>query len=391
MPPPPSSAPRTSVLRPNLSRVPAAASATLRRLLLPRQPRLSRSDSGQAQGPRLDSHCQGTKGRAPAPVPQDARRGTGPAPETKSIQTFAPTKEEKPSSSSKDKKKEEQILQQQTEEDMISELVDDILLLILENVNLTTSVRAGVLSTRWRHLPWLLRQLSIHIKDFLREPYDHDHPAVDDIEKALSSLTEAVRSMLAPTCRKSVITKLCISFFVTSGYSNEVGHLVNEAIENGIVKDIELTCGVQMMPTTLSEEDMANHADGVIIFFRNYPNIWLQPKKDQLRSGFSNLRQLYLHDIFVGFGLMWTTTLLEAAPSLEILRVGKKYIKENNLVTFIGSGCFFRVTLITHAVLTHAVHTRHGSTATTARHGNTARHTHHSAPGSGKMENIHVR
>jgi len=167
-----------------------------------------------------------------------------------------------------------QILQQQTEEDMISELVDDILLLILENVNLTTSVRAGVLSTRWRHLPWLLRQLSIHMKDFLREPYDHDHPAVDDIEKALSSLTEAVRSMLAPTCRKSVITKLCISFFVTSGYSNEVGHLVNEAIENGIVKDIELTCGVQMMPTTLSEEDMANHADGVIIFFRNYPNVY---------------------------------------------------------------------------------------------------------------------
>ncbi|XP_066395446.1 uncharacterized protein [Miscanthus floridulus] len=49
--------------------------------------------------------------------------------------------------------------------------------------------------------------------------------------------------------------------------------------------------------------------------------IWLQPKKDQLRSGFSNLRQLCLHDIFVGFGLMWTTTLLEAAPSLEILRV----------------------------------------------------------------------
>jgi hypothetical protein len=44
---------------------------------------------------------------------------------------------------------------------------------------------------------------------------------------------------------------------------------------------------------------------------------------------------------------MWTTTLLEAAPSLEILRVEvvllvllffsleKKYIKENNLVTFI--------------------------------------------------------
>lgn len=116
-----------------------------------------------------------------------------------------------------------QVSQQQTEEDMISKLVDDILL-------------TSVLSTRWRHLPWLLSQLSIDIKDFLREPYYHDHPAVDDIEKAMTSLTEAVRSMLSPTRRKSVITRLCISFFVTSGYSNEVGHLVNEAIENGVVK-----------------------------------------------------------------------------------------------------------------------------------------------------------
>ena len=66
-----------------------------------------------------------------------------------------------------------QVLQQQTEEGMISKLVDDILLLILENVNLTTSVRAGALSTRWRHLPWLLSQLSIDIKDFLHEPYDN--------------------------------------------------------------------------------------------------------------------------------------------------------------------------------------------------------------------------
>jgi hypothetical protein len=198
---------------------------------------------------------------------------------------------------------------------MISKIVDDILLLILENVNLTTLVRASVLSKRWRHLPWLLSQLNIDIKDFLREPYDHDHPAVDDIDKAMTSLTEAVRSMLAPTRRKSFITRLCISFFVTSGYSNEVGHLVNEAIENGMVKDIELTCGIQMMLATLSEEEMANHADGVISFFRNYPNVYCcltslslyNARFDEsdlhnlLANKCTELRYLYLNYCDIGF------------------------------------------------------------------------------------------
>uniref|UniRef100_A0A0A9F0M1 FBD domain-containing protein n=1 Tax=Arundo donax TaxID=35708 RepID=A0A0A9F0M1_ARUDO len=45
--------------------------------------------------------------------------------------------------------------------------------------------------------------------------------------------------------------------------------------------------------------------------------IWLQLEKYQLSSAFCNLRELCLYDIFSGFGLLWTTALLEAAPSLE--------------------------------------------------------------------------
>jgi len=346
----------------------------------------------------------------------------------------------------------------EVEDDMISKLNDDVLLSILENVNLATSMRASVLSKRWRCLPWLLTQLSIDIKDFLHEPYAD--PKLDDhIDKAMSSLTEAVRIMLAPTHRKSIITRLCILFFVTSGYSSKIGHLVNEAIENEIVKDVELASGLEMMPGDISDEDMVKHADSVNSFFGNYSNIyccltslslynasfaesdlhnilanmctqlhylylyhcdtgydslfkinapnsklnvlefsycsfdrvdliclpklkqlicgfwlsrylpltlgdvpclkeveiyaatthhepfklsellcgttcidsltldfygrkiWLQPEQGQLRSAFRNLRELRLHDIFVGFGLMWTTALLEAAPSIEILKV----------------------------------------------------------------------
>ncbi|KAL6657113.1 hypothetical protein ACP70R_004893 [Stipagrostis hirtigluma subsp. patula] len=347
----------------------------------------------------------------------------------------------------------------QTEEDIISMLIDDVLISVLGKVDMKSAMRASVLSTRWRHLPWLLTQLSIDIKDFLREPYND--PTVDDhVNKAMSSLTEAVRSMLTPTRRKSVIKRLCISLFLINSYSMEIGRLVNEAIEKGIVQNIELTSGVERFAFDVSHEEMLKHADGVNSFFRHYPNIschltslrlynatfsasdmhnlldntctqlqylylyqcdtgfatifkidaqnsklkvlefahcacqrvelvclpklellisgywsspylpltlgnvpclkevevysptesyqepfklsellsgttcintltldflgqkiWLQPEKNQLHSSFTNLMEMSLHGIFVGFGLLWTIVLLEAAPSLDIFDV----------------------------------------------------------------------
>lgn len=134
---------------------------------------------------------------------------------------------------------------QQTEEDMLSKLNDDLLVSILGNVNLTTAMRASVVSKRWKHLPWLLTQLRINIKDFIHEPYAD--PTVDGhIDKAMSSLTEAVKTMLAPT-RKSIIKRLCISFFLTNRYSDEIGRLVSEAIENGVVKDLNMGWRVSLL------------------------------------------------------------------------------------------------------------------------------------------------
>ncbi|KAL6847506.1 hypothetical protein ACP4OV_022532 [Aristida adscensionis] len=347
----------------------------------------------------------------------------------------------------------------QREEDVISKLLDDVLLTVLEKVNLTTAVRAGVLCTRWKHLPWSLTRLSIDVNDFL--PESCTYSSVDNhIDKAMSSLTGAVRSMLDPIRRKSVITRLCISVPLTNSYSSKIGQCVNEATENGIVKDIELRCGVERVPGDVSDEQMVENGDAVTSFFGNYPSIscclsslslynatfresdlhnlianvcpqlhylylnqcdtgfntlfridaansklselefaycsfeqvelfclpkleqlicgswisrcspfilghvpclkdveiycamalyhkqvklsellcgttcvntlsldfrgqqiWLEPEKHQLRSAFSNLKKLCLYDIFVGFGLLWTTALLENAPSLEMLEV----------------------------------------------------------------------
>ncbi|EMS63238.1 hypothetical protein TRIUR3_02193 [Triticum urartu] len=49
--------------------------------------------------------------------------------------------------------------------------------------------------------------------------------------------------------------------------------------------------------------------------------IWLQPEIKQLTSAFRKLRKLLILGIFVEFDLLWTTTFLEAAPSIEMLHI----------------------------------------------------------------------
>ena len=77
---------------------------------------------------------------------------------------------------------------------------------------------------------------------------------------------------LLPAERKTVITRLCNSLVVANSYSSEIGHLVNEVVENGMVKDIELTSGIENMGA-VSDDELVKHANGVISFFCNYPNI----------------------------------------------------------------------------------------------------------------------
>ncbi|CAL4921367.1 unnamed protein product [Urochloa decumbens] len=45
--------------------------------------------------------------------------------------------------------------------------------------------------------------------------------------------------------------------------------------------------------------------------------VWMLPEGQKLHSLFKSLSTLFIHGIYVGFGLSWTKTLLEAAPSLK--------------------------------------------------------------------------
>ncbi|XBJ27767.1 hypothetical protein VPH35_004978 [Triticum aestivum] len=50
-------------------------------------------------------------------------------------------------------------------------------------------------------------------------------------------------------------------------------------------------------------------------------NLWMQPEMKQLLPAFCKLRKLSVHGIFVEFDLLWTTTLVLAAPCIEILHI----------------------------------------------------------------------
>lgn len=74
-------------------------------------------------------------------------------------------------------------------------LTDDILLSILGRVDIISAVRTSVVSTRWKHLPWLLPEFTIDVKDFLPVPQPN-RIKVEHMDEAMASLTKGIRSLL---------------------------------------------------------------------------------------------------------------------------------------------------------------------------------------------------
>ncbi|CAL4992503.1 unnamed protein product [Urochloa decumbens] len=139
--------------------------------------------------------------------------------------------------------------QKTEDEDRLSMLPDDILLSILTRVNITTATRTSVLSTRWKHLPWLLHDLTIDVKDFLPTPHPNPIEAAH-MDAAMASLSKAIRSFL-----------------------DAVGPLLREAINAGILKDLDLAFVDEKEPADCIFKDMLHQASLVDGFFSAYPTV----------------------------------------------------------------------------------------------------------------------
>ncbi|KAM0901685.1 hypothetical protein ACQ4PT_019838 [Festuca glaucescens] len=161
---------------------------------------------------------------------------------------------------------------QSEEEDWLSMLTDDVLLSILRRVDLETAVRTSVISTRWRHLPWLLPQLTIDVDDFLSVPFPHPIEA-NDMDEAMVSLTKVTRSFLADHHRESTISSLNLALYLINTFLCEIGSLVGDAIESGLLKDLDLTVLDVTKPVDRSDEERPQRAQEIYTFFSTYPSV----------------------------------------------------------------------------------------------------------------------
>jgi hypothetical protein len=161
-------------------------------------------------------------------------------------------------------------MQQARHEDRLSELTDDVILSILMRVDITSATRTSVLSKRWRNLPRLLPELNLRVCDFLPIPRLEPVEA-HQMDQAMTCLTKATRSFLADPSRKSSVTRLSLQFYVTGDYLCEIGPLVHDAIDSGVVRELDLSIVDEKEPSVCRHEDMLQKAQAVDGFFTTYP------------------------------------------------------------------------------------------------------------------------
>ena len=151
-------------------------------------------------------------------------------------------------------------------------LTDDVLLSILERVDITTATRTSVLSTRWKHLPWLLRELTIDVREFLSVPPPNPIE-VGHMDEAMASLTKAATSFWATTRSEATITRLQLKLYLVNTYSDVIGPLVSQATETGTLQDLDLAILDEKEPDDCYEEEMRQQARTVDGFFSAYPSV----------------------------------------------------------------------------------------------------------------------
>ncbi|XBH74539.1 hypothetical protein VPH35_101468 [Triticum aestivum] len=160
----------------------------------------------------------------------------------------------------------------QPEEDRLSALTDDVLLSILLKVDISTAARTSSLSTRWRQLPWLLPELNINVRYFLPAPRS-DPIEANDTQEAMVALTKAIRSLLSKPRRGSTTARLDLVIYLINTFLSDLGPLVGDAVNCGLLKDLDLTIFDETDLLDRNEEYMLQRAQDIDGFFTAYPSV----------------------------------------------------------------------------------------------------------------------
>ncbi|EAZ04900.1 hypothetical protein OsI_27082 [Oryza sativa Indica Group] len=93
------------------------------------------------------------------------------------------------------------------------------------------------------------------------------------IDEAMSTLTKAARSLLAVPQRETFITSLCLKLYLMGNYSRDKGFLLSEAIDGGIVKDLDLAILNEKEPEDCDDKDMFCQARVLKAFAGAFPRV----------------------------------------------------------------------------------------------------------------------
>uniref|UniRef100_M8BC09 Uncharacterized protein n=1 Tax=Aegilops tauschii TaxID=37682 RepID=M8BC09_AEGTA len=144
-------------------------------------------------------------------------------------------------------------------DDRMSDLPDDLLLLVLRRLDTRTALGAGLISRRWAHLPRQLPALDFRVSDILppryhrwvllhRDIYSRRQPMslelVPNIKRyerrAMRALNSSVQGFLEGARPRCGVKRLNLEFFATgNGYGCCINRLIAEAIDAWGVDDLE--------------------------------------------------------------------------------------------------------------------------------------------------------
>ncbi|CAM0878367.1 unnamed protein product [Alopecurus aequalis] len=117
------------------------------------------------------------------------------------------------------------------DEDRISALPEELLLGILERVGLRDAVRAGVASTRWRHLPHQLSRVDLDVRDFQGTTPAETMDAFAGATQRLLSTAECKCDCSSRRAVKIIRLRLYLSVSVT--HLDSIGRAVEDTMSRG--------------------------------------------------------------------------------------------------------------------------------------------------------------
>ncbi|CAM0877152.1 unnamed protein product [Alopecurus aequalis] len=215
------------------------------------------------------------------------------------------------------------------DEDRVSALPDHLLLGILERLGLREEVRAGMVSTRWRHLPHQLSRLNIYAKDF----HSAARPAPHEImEVYTATMLRLLSAKCECDCKSSRAVKtIVLHFYLSAPHLSSIGHAVEDVVSLG--KTRKLGFWIRPPSSHPSHAELAEFGRQFISFSRMYP------------VAFRWLTELTLEKL--AFGDSGVADLISACNSLKCLTLRScRLVEHSTLKIDTPCSCLTNLTLI---------------------------------------------